>query len=123
MNVAFAELEEASTAVYVTMVSPIEKVDPELWLDVKFTLPELSLVVGSDHVTTAVDEPTSVLWTISDGILLITGISSSMEKCYEKNRNTKTCKKRLFEIHLAVFVILNERRMYTRMYTFVGLHF
>ena len=30
VNVAFAELEETSTAVYVTMVSPIEKVDPEL---------------------------------------------------------------------------------------------
>ena len=80
MNVAFAELEEASTAVYVTMVSPIEKVDPELWLDVKFTLPELSLVVGSDHVTIAVAEPTSVLWTLSDGIPLITGISTSMNK-------------------------------------------
>ena len=78
VNVAFAELEEASTAVYVTIVSPIANVDPELRLDVIFTVPELSLVVGSDHVTTAVDEPTSVLWIISDGISLIAGISSSI---------------------------------------------
>ena len=83
MNVAFAELKDKSTAVYVTIVSPIEKVDPELWLDVKFTEPELSLAVGSDHVTTAVDEPTSVLWTISEGMLLIVGFSVSERK--EKN--------------------------------------
>ena len=85
-NVAFAELDEVSTAVYVTIVSPIEKVDPEVWLDVKFTEPELSLAVGSDHVTTAVDEPTSVLWIISDGIALTTGISSSMEKKEKKRK-------------------------------------
>ena len=30
VNVTFAELDEVSTAVYVTIVSPIEKVDPEL---------------------------------------------------------------------------------------------
>ena len=76
---AVAELEEASTAVYVTIVSPIEKVDPELWLDVKLTEPELSLAVGSDHVTTAVDEATSVLWDISDGIPDIVGVSSSVK--------------------------------------------
>ena len=88
VNVTFAELDEASTAVYVTIVSPIEKVDPELWLDVKFTEPELSLAVGSDHVTTAVDEPTSVLWIISDGIPLIAGISSSIwTHCYQKKEH------------------------------------
>ena len=77
MNVSFAVLEYGSIAVYVTVVLPIEKADPELWLDVIVTDPELSLAVGSDHDTTAFGEPTSVLWTISDDMLEIIGTSSS----------------------------------------------
>ena len=49
-------------------------------LDVIVTEPELSLAVGSDHVTAAVDEPSSVLWTISDGTPENDGLSSSAKQ-------------------------------------------
>ena len=77
MNEYVIRLESESTAVYVTVVTPREKVSPGLWLDVRVTTPELSLAVGNVHVTTAVTTPPSVDWIISAGIPRMTGSSSS----------------------------------------------
>ena len=80
VNVSVIILEEGSTAVYVIVVVPSSKVSPGLWLDVNVTVPELSLAVGSVHVTIAFDKPPSVFWVISDGIPAIVGSSGSIER-------------------------------------------
>ena len=75
-------LDASSVAVYVTVVVPISKVDPGLWLEVSVTISELSVAVGSVHVTSADAEPTSVLTVILDGIFEIVG--SSLSKTRDK---------------------------------------
>ena len=77
VNELVSILASGSTAVYVTVVSPMEKVSPELWLAVSVTIPELSLAVGGVQVTTAVATPESVDWVMSEGVLEMTGFSLS----------------------------------------------
>ena len=78
-----AELETASVNVYVTIVGPIAKVEPETWVVVMATGGfRLSVALGSVHVTVAVGEVGSVAWFISVGQPLIIGGSNS-----ESNRH------------------------------------
>ena len=72
------ELLELSIAVYVTVVSPIEKPSPELWSDDSVTMPELSEAVGSVHVAVPVIAPMSVSTVWSLGHPLIVGSSLSV---------------------------------------------
>ena len=60
------------------MVVPIENVSPELWVDVRVCVPELSVALGAIQVTLAVAIPLSVLTDWSLGHPLITGSSLSM---------------------------------------------
>ena len=73
------ELLELSIAVYVTVVSPIEKSSPELWSDDSVTMPELSEAVGSVHVAVPVIAPMSVSTVWSLGHPLIVGSSLSVK--------------------------------------------
>ena len=52
-------LPELSVAVYVTVVGPNGKVSPGSWSDVRVTMPDISEVVGADHVAVAVEAPIS----------------------------------------------------------------
>ena len=78
VNVLVTALKEESVAVYVTVVVPIAKASPGLWLDVSVTSPELSSAVGSVHVTTAFDEPLSVFCVTSAGMPEMVGSSESV---------------------------------------------
>ena len=73
-------LDASSVAVYVTVVVPISKVDPGLWLEVSVTIPELSVAVGSVQVTSADAKPSSVLTVILVGIFEIVGSSLSITR-------------------------------------------
>ena len=72
------ELPELSVAVYVTVVGPIGKLSPELWSDIKDTMPELSEAVGSVHVVEPVAPPLSVLIVWALGQPLMAGSSLSV---------------------------------------------
>ena len=104
VKVAVTELEESSTAVYVTTVSPIEKYDPELWLDVNVSEPELSLAVGSLHVTTAFAEALSVLTFIFDGIPVMVGFSLSV-KCHQIHKTLHSMYS-MFKLKIHLYFIL-----------------
>ena len=79
VNEAVTWFPAPSVAVNITVEIPIVKASPELWLDVRVTTPELSLAVGDVQVTTAVEEPLSVSWVTSMGILDIDGFSLSVQ--------------------------------------------
>ena len=59
------------------MVVPIENVSPELWVDVRVCVPELSVAVGGVRVTLAVAKPLDVLADWLLGHPLMTGSSLS----------------------------------------------
>ena len=69
-------LPEGSVAVYVTVVVPLVKVAPGLWLLVSVAL-QLSCAVGSVHVTAALQLPASMDWVMSVGMPTISGAVTS----------------------------------------------
>ena len=69
-------LPEGSVAVYVTVVGPLVKVAPGLWLLVSVAL-QLSCAVGSVHVTAALQLPASMDWVMSVGMPTISGAVTS----------------------------------------------
>ena len=73
-----ASLEYGSTAVYVTVVSPMGKESPGLWLEDSVTKSELSLAVGASQDTMAVSEPGSVDCSIFGGVPDMIGFSVSI---------------------------------------------
>ena len=82
--------EPSSTAVYVTIVTPIGNVSPETWLDVRVTEPELSLAIGCVQSTTAVGSSGSVSWVMFAGVPVMTGYSLSIDKDdYIRIKDTK----------------------------------
>ena len=62
---------------YVTVVVPTGKSDPEACEEVNDATPTLSLAVGAVHVAVAVDEFCGVDTVIFSGIPLITGLVTS----------------------------------------------
>ena len=67
-----------SVAVYVTVVVPTAKASPGLCVEVKVSTAQLSLAVGSVHVTAAEQSPASLVCVMSAGVPAMTGSSSSV---------------------------------------------
>ena len=65
---------------YFTTVSPIKNTEPDICVEVRVCVAELSVAIGSDHVTMAEGRPLSVPWLILVGMLVITGFSISVHK-------------------------------------------
>ena len=57
---------------------PTLKVSPLLWVEVNVLIAQLSSVVGSAHVTTALHTPASAVWVMLAGISEMVGSSSSV---------------------------------------------
>ena len=75
---AIAIFPAESTAVYVTVVSPIGKYAPDGKFDVTVQLPPLSVTIGSSHVICAVCSPKAILLIIGCRTCLKTGFSLSV---------------------------------------------
>ena len=73
VKLASVELPAASRAVYVTVVVPRSKVEPEATEGVNEVTPQLSVAVGLAQFTTAVHTPPAVFTLMLLGIPAMTG--------------------------------------------------
>ena len=82
VKLSVVTLPSPSVDVYVTVVTPTEKVAPEACVCVN-VVEQLSVLVASVHVTTASHWPASVDWEMFAGVPEITGnsLSSTVTTC------------------------------------------
>ena len=73
VKLACVELPAASRAVYVTVVVPRSKVEPEATEGVSEVTPQLSVAVGLTQITAAVHTPSAVFTLMLSGMSAMAG--------------------------------------------------